>query len=121
MDTENSKTTDSNRFRLHFFLKKMDFRVNKTVALSNLSIYYTWKNIKEEYNNNKFKLSGPTRDETFDLPDGSYTIEGIQDYFLWVIKKHETDVKSSEKSPILIYPNRIKNRIVFKIKTGYKL
>ena len=80
MDTENSKTTDSNRFRL-YFTNKLDLRGNKTVSLSYLSIYYTWKNIKEEYKNNKFKLSGPTWDETFDLPDGSYTIEDIQDYF----------------------------------------
>ena len=80
MDTKNSKTTDSNRFRL-YFTNKLDLRGNKTVSLSYLSIYYTWKNIKEEYKNNKFKLSGPTWDETFDLPDGSYTIEDIQDYF----------------------------------------
>ena len=80
MDTENSKTTDSNRFRL-YFTNKLDLRGNKTVSLSYLSIYYTWKNIKEEYKNNKFKLSGRTWDETFDLPDGSYTIEDIQDYF----------------------------------------
>ena len=95
MDTENSKTTDCNRFRL-YFTNKLDLDGSKTVVLSNLSIHYTWKNIKEEYKNNNFKLSGPTRDETFDLPDGSYTIEDIQDYFLWVIKKHQTDVKSSE-------------------------
>ena len=78
-------------------------------------MYYTWKNIKEEYKNNKFKISGPTWVETFALPDGSYTVEDIQDYFLWIIQKHETDVESSEKSPILIYPNKIENRIIFKI------
>ena len=50
-----------------------------------------------------------------------YTTADIQDYFLYIIKKHETDVKSNEESPILIYPNEIKNRIVFKIETGYKL
>ena len=70
IDTGNSKTTDSNRFRL-YFTNKLDLRGNETLALSNLSIHYTWKNIKEEYKNNKFKLSGPTWDETFDLPDGS--------------------------------------------------
>ena len=118
MDTENSKTTDSNRFRL-YFTNKLDPRGNKTMSLSNLSIYYKWKNIKEEYKNNKFNLSEPTWDETFDLPDGSHTIEDIQDYFLWVIKKHETDVKSSEESPIPIYPNRIENRIVFKIRNNH--
>ena len=120
MDTENSKTTDSNRFRLHF-TNKLDLRGDKTVSLSNLSIYYTWKNIKEQYKNNKFKLSGPTWDEDLTLEDGSYTIEDTQDVFLWVVKKHETDVKSREESPILIYPNGIENRIVFKIRAGYKL
>ena len=55
MDTKNSKTTDSNRFRLYFTIK-LDLRRNKTIPLSNLSIYYTWENIKKEYKNNKFKL-----------------------------------------------------------------
>ena len=88
------------------------------MALANLSIYYTWKNIKSEYNNNKFKISAPTWNETFDLPDGSYSIADIQDYFEFIIKKHET---LTENPPVQIYPNKIKNRIVFKIKTGYKL
>ena len=88
------------------------------MALANLSIYYTWKNIKSEYNNNKFKISAPTWNETFDLPDGSYSIADIQDYFQFIIKKHET---LTENPPVQIYPNKIKNRIVFKIKTGYKL
>ena len=84
----------------------------------NLSIYYTWKNIKSAYNNNKFKISVPTWNDEFDLPDGSYSISDIQDYFEFIIKKHET---LAENPPIQIYPNKIKNRIVFKIKTGYKL
>ena len=88
------------------------------MALANLSIYYTWKNIKSEYNNNKFKISAPTWNDTFDLPDGSYSIADIQDYFEFIIKKHET---LTENPPVQIYPNKIKNRIVFKIKTGYKL
>ena len=87
------------------------------MALANLSIYY-WKNIKTEYNNNKFKISAPTWNETFDLPDGSYSIADIQDYFEFIIKKHET---LTENPSIQIYPNKIKNRIIFKIKTGYKL
>ena len=84
-----------------------------------MSIYYTRQNVKEGYKNNKFKLIGPTWDETFDLPDGSYTISDIQGYFLYIIKKHET-ITSSEESPILIYPSKIKYMIGFKIKTGYK-
>ena len=70
------------------------------MALANLSIYYTWKNIKSEYNNNKFKISAPTWNETFDLPDGSYSIADIQDYFEFIIKKHET---LSENPSIQIY------------------
>ena len=88
------------------------------MALANLSIYYTWKNIKSEYKNNKFKVLAPTWNDTFDLPDGSYSIADIQDYFEFIIKKHET---LTENPPVQIYPNKIKNRIVFKIKTGYKL
>ena len=88
------------------------------MALVNLSIYYTWKNIKSEYKKNKFKISAPTWNETFDLPDGSYSIADIQDCFEFVIKKYET---LTENPSIQIYLNKIKNRIVFKIKTGYKL
>ena len=78
-----------------------------------MSIYYTWKYIKSAYNNNKFKISAPTWNDTFDLPDGSYSIEDIQEYFEFIIKKQET----LTENPVQIYPNKIKNRIVFKIKT----
>ena len=88
------------------------------MALANLSIYYTWKNIKSEYNKNKFKVSPPTWNETFDLSNGSYSIDDIQDYFEFIIKKHET---LTGNPPVQIYQNKIKNRIVFKIKTRYKL
>ena len=70
------------------------------------------------YKINKFKISAPTWNETFDLPDGSYNISEIQDYTEHIIKKHET---IGENAPILIYANTINNRIVFKIKSGYKL
>ena len=88
------------------------------MALANLSIYFTWKNIKTEYNNNKFNIFAPSWNETFDLPDRSYSIADIQDYFEFIIKKHET---LSENPSIQIYPNKIKNRIIFKIKNGFKL
>ena len=66
---------------------KFDLKTpNRNIALANLSIYYTWKNIKSEYNNNKFKISPPTWNDTFDLPDGSYSIDDIQDYFEYIIK-----------------------------------
>ena len=88
------------------------------MALTNLSIYYTWKNIKSESNNNKFKISAPTWNDAFDLPYGAYSIADIQDHFEFIIKKHET---LFENPPIQIYANKIKSRIVFNIKTGYKL
>ena len=88
------------------------------MALANLSIYYTWKNIKSIYNNNKFKISAPAWNDTFDLPNGSYNIPAIQNYIEYVIKKHETIANTA---PILIYANKVSNRIVFKIKAGYKL
>ena len=91
---------------------------NKIIALANLSIYYTWKNIKSEYNNNKFKISGPTWNDEFNLPNGSYSVSDIQDYFECIIKKYGT---VADNPPVQIYVNKIKNRIVFKIKTGYKL
>ena len=87
MNTRNSKTNESNRFRL-YFKDKLDLRGNKTVALANLSIYYTWQNVKSENNNNRFKVLSSTWDETFDLQDGSYSIADIQDYFEFIIKKH---------------------------------
>ena len=76
------------------------------------------ENIKSTYNDNKLKISAPTWNDTFDLPDGSYSISDIQDYFEFIIKKHETLI---ENPPIQIYLNKIKNRIVFKIKASYKL
>ena len=118
MNTENSKTNEPHRFRLSLADKLNLKNPNKNIALGNLSIYYTWKNIKSAYNNNKFKISAPTWNDTFDLPDGSYSISDIQDYFEFIIKKHET---LTENPPAQIYPNKIKNRIVFKIKTGDKL
>ena len=119
MNTENTKANESNKF-IYQFTDKLNLKApnNKNIELVNLNIYYTWKIIKSAYNNNKFKFSAPTWNDEFDLPDGSYSISDIQDYFEFIIKKHET---LAENPPIKIYPNKIKNRIVFKIKTGYKL
>ena len=118
MNTKNSKTSEPHRFRYNL-IDNVDLKnPNKNMGLANLSIYYTWKNLKSIYDNNKFKISAPTWNETFDLPDGSYNISEIQAYIEYIIKKHET---ICETAPILIYANKISNRIVFKIKTGYKL
>ena len=118
MNTKNSKTSEPQKFRYNL-IDKLDFKnPNKNMALANLSIYYTWKNVKSIYNNNKFKISAPTWNDTFDLPYGLYNIPAIQNYIEYIIKKHET---IGENTPILIYVNTITNRVVFKIKTGYKL
>ena len=118
MNTENSKTSEPHKFKLDLTDKLNLKNPNKNMALINFSIYYTWKNIKSEYNNNKFKILAPTWDDTFDLFDGSYSISNIWGYFEFIIKKHKT---LTENLPVQIYPNKIKNRIAFKTKTGYKL
>ena len=118
INTENSKTNESNKF-FYYFNDKLNLKnPNKNIALVNLSIYYTWKNIKSPYNNNKFKISAPTWNDEFDFPDRSYSVSNMQDYFKYIITKHET---IADTSPIQIYINKTKNRVVFKIKTGYKL
>ena len=118
MNAENSKTSKPHRFTLDLTDKLNLKNSNKNIVLASLSIYYTQKNIKSEYSNNKFKISAPVWNDTFDLPDRSYSIDDIQDYFEFIIKKHEA---LTEDPPVEIYPNKIKNRIVFKIKTGCKL
>ena len=87
MNTENSKTSKPHRFRLELADKLNLTNLNKNMALANLGIYYTWKNIKSEYNNNKFKIFAPAQNETFDLPDVSYSVDDIQDYFEFIITK----------------------------------
>ena len=117
MNSENSKTSEYNVLVLKL-TDKLDLRRGqKTVALSNLSIYYTWKNVKSSYNNNKFKISVPTWSE-FELPDGSCSVSDIQDYFEYILKKRSESV---DNPSIRMYINRIENRITFKIKNGYYL
>ena len=118
MNSENSKTNESNKFFYQFADKLYLKNPSKNIGLVNLSIYYIWRNIKSAYNNNKIEISAPTWNDKFNLPDGSYSIVDIQDYFALIIKKRKT---LAENRPIQIHPNKIKNRIVFKIKTGYKL
>ena len=101
MNTENSKTNEPHRFKLDLTDKRNLKNPNKNIALANLSIYYTWKNIKLEYNNNKFKIS---QNETFDLPVGSYSISDIHDHFEFINKKHKT---LTENPPVQIYPYKI--------------
>ena len=118
INSENSKTSEYHVLVLKLTDKLGLTRGKKTVALSNLNIYYTWKNVKSSYNNNKFKISAPTWSEEFELPDGSYSISDIQDYFEYILKKHS---KSVDNPSVRIYINRIENRITFKIKSGHYL
>ena len=116
MNSENSKTPKPHVLTLKL-TNKLDLRIGrKVIALSNLSIYCTWKNIKGSYNNNKCKISAPTWNDKFELPDGSYSISDIQDYFDYILKKHGKDI---DKPSVQIYVNKIENRVTFKIKNGY--
>ena len=81
------------------------------MALANLGIYYAWKNIKSEYSNNKFKISVPNWNDSFDLPEGSYSIDDIQVYFEFIIEKHKT---LTENPPVQNYPKKIKIKIFSK-------
>ena len=81
MNSENSKTSKPHILILTF-TNKLDLRIGeKIIALSNLSIYYTRKNIKNSYNNNKFEIYAPTWNYKFEFPDGSYSVSDIQYYF----------------------------------------
>ena len=118
MNSENSKTPEPHVLILKL-TNKLNLRIcKKVIALSNLSIYYTWKNVKSSYNNNKFKIFAPTWNDKFELRDGSYSISDIQDYFEYILKKHREDI---DKSSVQIYVNNIENRVTFKIKNGYSL
>ena len=126
MNSENSKTSEPHILKLKL-TDKLDLRV---IALSNLSIYYTWNNIKNSCNNNKFKISAPIWNEEFTLPDGSYSISDIQDYFEYIFKKHREKINNDKdndkdndknKPSVKIYINRVEMRITFKIKDGHSL
>ena len=123
MDTIYMNSDNSKSFKPHILTlkltNKLDLRLGeKVIALSNLSIYYTWKNIKSSYNNNKFKISTPARNDEFELPDGSYSVSDIQDYFEYILKKHAEDIG---KPSVQIYVNEIEDRVTFKIKNEYSL
>ena len=84
MNSENSKTSKSHVLNLKL-TSQLDLRIGeKVIALPNLSIYYTWRNIKTSYKNNKFKISTPTWNDEIELPDGSYSVSNSQDYFEYI-------------------------------------
>ena len=107
MNIENNKTNESNKFVLNVS-QRLDLSkhvINKHVALQNLSIYYTWKNIAKQYKNNKLKIIAPTWNDEFELPE-------------FIIKKYNI----LATIPVIhVYMNRINNRLVFKIKDRYQL
>ena len=88
MNSENSKTSKLHVLTLKL-TNKLDIRLDEDIiSLSNLSIYYTWKNIKSSCNNNKFKISPPTSNDKFELPGRSYSVSDIQDYFEYILKEY---------------------------------
>ena len=93
MNSENSKTSEPCVLILKLTDESDLRRSEKSIALSNLSIYYKWKNIKSSYNN-KFKILAPTWNDKFELPDGSYSVSDIQDYFEYIFKKHGENINN---------------------------
>ena len=84
--TNDRKTNDSHKFIVNLS-QRLDLRIsNKRVALQNLSVYYTWKNIRKQYKNNKHKIITPTWNDEFEFPDGSYSVSDIQVYIEYFIR-----------------------------------
>ena len=118
MKTENSKTSERHKLILSL-LQILDLKnPYKYTALQSLSIFYTWKNIRQQYKNNKAKKVAPKWNDEFELPDGFCSVSDIQDYIDYIIKKHET---LTDNPPNHIYVNKVNNRPVFKIKDENKL
>ena len=113
MDSENSKTSKPHVLILKL-TKKLDWRIGeKIIALSNLSIYYICKSIKNSYNNDKFKLSAPTWNDKFELPDEWCSVSDIQDYSEYILKKHR---ENTDKPSVQIYVSKTESRVTLKIK-----
>ena len=104
MNSESHKTLKRHVLTLKL-TSKLDLKIGeKAIALWNLSIYYTWKNLKASYNNNKSKVSAPTWNDKFELPDGSCSVSDIQDYFKYILKKLGEDINDPS---VQIYENKI--------------
>ena len=114
MNSKNSNSFDPHSLVFYLADKINLKKTGKYAALSNFSICYTWKNIKKSYKNNKSKISAPTCNDKSELVDVSYSVLDIKDYFEYIIKKHDN-------LPIIIFANKIENRITFKIKIEYQL
>ena len=81
-------------------------------------VFITYGETKNSYNNNKFKISAPAWNDKFELPDGSYPVSDIQDYFEYILEKHGENI---DEPSVQIYVNKFENRIIFKIKIEYSL
>ena len=115
-NSEKSKTSEPD-FLIRKLTDKLDWRRGeKSVALSNLSIYYAWKDMKSSYNNNEFKISASIWTDKFELPDGSYSISDIRDYIEYILKSHG---ENFDNPSVRKNVNKIENRATFTIKTGY--
>ena len=101
METENSKTNEPHKFVYNFSQRSI-----KLVAFQNLSIYYKWKNMRQQYQNTKLEIIAPTLNDTFELLDASHLVSDIQNYIEYIIKKRET---LTVVPPIHTYINRINN------------
>ena len=113
MNSENSGTSEYHVLLLKL-TDKLDLRRGqKSVPLSNLSIYYTWKNVKSSYNNIKLTISAPTWSEEFKIPDGSYSISDIQDCFEYILKKYSENI---DNPSIRIYVIKLKIELHLKLK-----
>ena len=92
MNSENSRISEYHVLVLKLTDKLELRRGQKSVTLSNLSIYYTWQNIKSSQNSKNFQIFAPAWSDEFELPDGSYSISDIQDYLEYILKKHSENV-----------------------------
>ena len=112
MSSEKSRTPKPHILILKL-TNKLDLRIDKKViSLSNFNIYYTWKNIKNSYNNNKIKIYAATWNGEYKFRDGSYSVSDIHDYFEYILKKHGESV---DKPSVQICVNKIENRVTFKM------
>ena len=108
MNSENRKTSEPHFLMLKLTDKLDLWRDEKSISLPNLSINYTWKNIKSSYYNDKLKISAPTCNDKFELPDGSYSVSDIQNDFEYSLKNHGED---SDNPSIRMYINKMEDTI----------
>ena len=117
LSTENNITNEQHKF-VSILLQRSDLTGSyECIVLQNLYIYYSWKNKRQHGKSNKLKITAPTWNDVSELPDSPYSVSDVQYYIEYIIKKHE---ELSANPLIHIYMNRITNRLVFKIKYGYK-